>query len=72
MHTAPTAPTPPLERARDRLRLSAAIGHACYDDLAAPGWASYRSSRARFLGRPEPRISPDAEESPPIPPSDGR
>jgi hypothetical protein len=45
----------PLERARDRLHQSAGTAQACYDDMVAPSWASFRSSRTRFLDRPAPR-----------------
>lgn len=41
----------PLERATDRLERSAGSAQDCFDDLAAPGWDSFRQSRARFLDR---------------------
>lgn len=72
MHTLSATPPPPLERARDRLRRSGIMGHDCYDDLAAPGWISYRRSRARFLGRPEPPVPPVAHGDSRIPSGDGR
>lgn len=65
MSTTAVHPRSPLQRARARLHQSAGTAHACYDDLAAPNWASFRSSRARFLGRPARGERPDAEVAPP-------
>jgi hypothetical protein len=45
---------PALERATDRLERAAGTAHACFDDLAAPGWDVFLQSRARFLDRPAP------------------
>jgi hypothetical protein len=46
-----------LKRASDRLHGLAGTAEACYDDLAAPSWESYRRSRERFLDRRAARES---------------
>lgn len=62
MSTTTFPPYPPaLERATGRLERAAGTAQACYDDLAAPDWQSFRQSRSRFLRRTGPSDSTATE-----------
>jgi len=59
-------PHSPLERARSRLRRAMGTADACEDDLACPGWASFRNSRATFLTQAgSPGVDRGPDRTPP-------